>query len=48
MWENRRDAPTNYNLDTTATLAYTSGMYNAPDPDHKSQNLDMKEGASPV
>ena len=32
----------------TDTLAYTSGMYNAPDPDHKSQNLDMKEGASHV
>src|SRR5699024_7560790 len=41
-------APQNYNPDTTETLAYTSGMYNAPDPDHKSQNLDMKEGASHV
>lgn len=42
------DGPQNYDLDTTDTLAYTSGMYNAPDPDHKSQNLDMKEGASHV
>ena len=25
-----------------------AGCYNAPDPDHKSQNLDMKEGASHV
>ncbi len=27
------------------SLAYTSGMYNAPDPNHESQNLDMKGGA---
>ena len=29
-------------------LAYTSGMYNAPDPNHESQNLDMKGGAAHV
>ena len=48
LWEKKLDGPQNYDLDTTDTLAYTSGMYNAPDPDHKSQNLDMKEGASHV
>ena len=42
------DGPQNYDLNTTDTLAYTSGMYNAPDPDHKSQNLDMKGEASHV
>ena len=48
LWEKKLDGPQNYDLDTTDTLAYTSGMYNAPDPDHKSQNLDIKEGASHV
>ena len=48
LWEKKLDGPQNNDLDTTDTLAYTSGMYNAPDPDHKSQNLDMKEGASHV
>ncbi len=48
LWEKKLDGPQNYDLDTTDTLAYTSGMYNAPEPDHKSQNLDMKEGASHV
>ena len=48
LWEKKLDGSQNYDLDTTDTLAYTSGMYNAPDPDHKSQNLDMKEGASHV
>ena len=45
MWEKALDGPQNYDLNTTDTLAYTSGMYNAPDPDHKPQNLDVKEGA---
>ena len=48
LWEKKLDGPLNYDLDTTDTLAYTSGMYNAPTPDHASQNLDMKEGASHV
>ena len=48
MWEKKLDGPQNYDLNTTDTLAYTSGMYNAPEPDHASQNLDMKEGASHV
>ena len=48
LWEKKLDGPQNYDLDTTDTLAYTSGMYNAPDPDHKSLNPDMKEGASHV
>ena len=48
LWEKKLDGPMNYDLDTTDTLAYTSGMYNAPAPDHASQNLDMKEGASHV
>ena len=47
-WEKFLDGPQNYDLNTTDTLAYTSGMYNAPDPDHKSQNLDMKGEASHV
>ena len=47
-WEKALDGPQNYDLNTTDTLAYTSGMYNAPDPDHKSQNLDMKGEASHV
>ena len=47
-WEKALDGPQNYDLNTTDTLAYTSGMYNAPDPDHKSQNLDMKGDASHV
>lgn len=47
-WEKALDGPQNYDLNTTDTLAYTSGMYNAPDPDHKSQNLDMKGEVSHV
>lgn len=47
-WEKALDGPQNYDLNTTDTLAYTSGMYNAPDPDHESQNLDMKGGAAHV
>ncbi len=47
-WEKALDGPQNYDLNTTDTLAYTSGMYNAPDPDHASQNLDMKGEASHV
>ena len=48
LWEKKLDGPQNYDLNTTDTLAYTSGMYNAPEPNHASQNLDMKEGASHV
>ena len=48
LWEKALDGPQNYDLNTTDSLAYTSGMYNAPDPDHKSQNLDMKGEASHV
>ena len=48
LWEKALDGPQNYDLNTTDSLAYTSGMYNAPDPDHKSQNLDMKGGAAHV
>ena len=48
LWEKSLDGPQNYDLNTTDSLAYTSGMYNAPDPDHKSQNLDMKGGAAHV
>lgn len=43
LWEKALDGPQNYDLNTTDSLAYTSGMYNAPDPNHESQNLDMKE-----
>mgnify|MGYP002730047956 CR=1 FL=1 len=45
LWEKALDGPQNYDLNTTDSLAYTSGMYNAPDPNHESQNLDMKGGA---
>ena len=48
LWEKALDGPQNYDLNTTDTLAYTSGMYNAPDPNHESQNLDMKGGAAHV
>ena len=47
LWEKALDGPQNYDLNTTDSLAYTSGMYNAPDPNHESQNLDMK-GAQPM
>ena len=48
LWEKALDGPQNYDLNTTDTLAYTSGMYNAPDPVHEPQNLDMKGGAAHV
>ncbi len=48
LWEKALDGPQNYDLDTTDTLAYTSGMYNAPDPAHKPQNLDVKGGHAHV
>ena len=48
LWEKALDGPQNYDLNTTGTLAYTSGMYNAPDPNYESQNLDMKGGAAHV
>ena len=48
LWEKALDGPQNYDLNTTDSLAYTSGMYNAPDPQHESQNLDMKGGAAHV
>ena len=48
LWEKALDGPEHYDLNTTDSLAYTSAMYNAPDPDHKSQNLDMKGGAAHV
>ena len=48
LWEKALDGPQNYDLNTTDTLAYTSGMYNAPDPNYESQNLDMKGGAAHV
>ena len=48
LWEKALDGPQNYDLNTTDSLAYTSGMYNAPDPNHESQNLDMKGEASHV
>ena len=48
LWEKALDGPQNYDLNTTDTLAYTSGMYNAPDPAHEPQNLDMKGEASHV
>ena len=48
LWEKALDGPQNYDLNTTDSLAYTSGMYNAPDPNHESQNLDMKGGAAHV
>lgn len=47
LWEKALDGPQNYDLNTTDSLAYTSGMYNAPDPNHESQNLDMKRRRSP-
>lgn len=48
LWEKALDGPQNYDLNTTDTLAYTSGMYNAPDPVHEPQNLDMKGDAAHV
>ena len=48
LWEKALDGPQNYDLNTTDTLAYTSGMYNTPDPNHESQNLDMKGGHAHV
>ena len=48
LWEKALDGPQNYDLNTTASLAYTRGMYNAPAPHHESQNLDMKGGAAHV
>ena len=48
LWEKALDGPQNYDLNTTDSLAYTSGMYNAPDPNHESQNLDLKGGAAHV
>ena len=48
LWEKALDGPQNYDLNTTDTLAYTSGMHNAPDPVHEPQNLDMKGGAAHV
>ena len=48
LWEKALDGPQNYDLNTTDSLAYTSGMYKAPDPNHESQNLDMKGGAAHV
>ena len=48
LWEKALDGPQNYDLNTTDTLAYTSGMYNAPAPNHESQNLDMKGGHAHV
>ena len=48
LWEKVLDGPQNYDLNTTDTLAYTSGMYNAPAPNHESQNLDMKGGHAHV
>ena len=48
LWEKALDGPQNYDLNTTDSLAYTSGMYNAPDPNHESQNLDMKGSAAHV
>lgn len=48
LWEKALDGPQNYDLNTTDTLAYTSGMYNTPNPNHESQNLDMKGGHAHV
>lgn len=48
LWEKALDGPQNYDLNTTDTLAYTSGMYNAPNPVHEPQNLDMKGEVSHV
>ena len=48
LWEKALDGPQNYDLNTTDTLAYTSGMYNAPDPAHEPQNLDRKGEAAHV
>ena len=36
------DGPANYDLSTTDTLAYTTGMYNYPGSDHEEQNLDLR------
>lgn len=47
-WEKFLDGPMNYDLDTTDTLAYTSGMHDVPDPDHEPQNLDVKGGEAHV
>lgn len=44
IWEKKLDGPENYDLATTDTLAFTSGLYNVPDPNHESQNLDVKGG----
>ena len=48
LWEKALDGPQHYDLNTTDTLAYTSGMYNTPDPTHESLNLNMKGGHAHV
>ena len=40
--EKMMDGPANYDLSTTDTLAYTTGMYNYPGSDHEEQNLDLR------
>lgn len=42
LWEKKLDGPQNYDLNTTDTLAYTSGTHNVPDPAHEDPNLDVK------
>ncbi|MEA4912786.1 MAG: amino acid ABC transporter permease [Oscillospiraceae bacterium] len=40
--ENRMDGPDNYDLATADTLAHTSGLYNYPNTEKESQNLDVR------
>ncbi|MEA5050447.1 MAG: amino acid ABC transporter permease [Oscillospiraceae bacterium] len=40
--ESRMDGPENYDLATSDTLAHTSGLYNYPDTEKESQNLDVR------
>lgn len=43
LWERALDGPQNYDLDTTDTLAYTSGMHNAPDPEKEGEGDKFDE-----
>lgn len=46
LWEKALDGPQNYDLDTTDTLAYTSGMHDVPNPNPEPTNLDLKGDAN--
>ena len=47
LWEKALDGPQNYDLNTTDPLATPAACTMPPDPNHESQNLDMKGRRSP-